>query len=222
MFVFQKDKYPLVAAHSVYPVVRILHELPSLKQYFIDPAGNSQLFFTTLQAAKKCFSPGILYGSDMAKYLSWYIVGDLSCAKAVLQNEHVSQAALSKFQQVVQTHKLQELSNKQKLEVDQWRASDNECSRKMEKSFMDWRAHLMFTPREMLVGLKKTKLFIYSCEYDVLRDDSFLFAKLLGSMSIGVNHEHVESCYHGCMFDDNDGTASLMDKFYKNIKQSLA
>ncbi len=157
----------------------------------------------------------------MAKFISWYLAGDLSCAATIVENQHVSQSVLSKFKQILKTHELEDLANGRKLDVDEWQASDNECSRKIESSLNDWRAHLMFTPRNILVGLNKTKLFIYSCEYDVLRDDAFLFAKLLQANSIDLDHLHINTCYHGCMCDRTEGAFSVMNVLYSKVQAAL-
>ena len=142
----------------------------------------------------------------MARYISWTLAGDVSCFDSVLKSEHVSEAVLEKIRSVVLNQGLTELPNKKSLKPNQWKSSDNECSRKLEKSLLDPRANLVFMPKELLANLNKTKVFIQSCEVDVLRDDSFVFAQLLRSHNVAVEHIHLPNCYHEAInYNDNAG-----------------
>lgn len=65
------------------------------------------------------------------------------------------------------------------------------------RSLNDPRASPLLVPDTDLRSLPKT--YVQTCEYDVLRDDGFIYAARLRSVGVEVTHHHYEGGFHGAM-----------------------
>ena len=96
---------------------------------------------------------------------------------------------------------------------------DADCQTKLENQMLDSKNNIVFAAANELKRLNNTLFNVYSCEIDLLRDDSFFMAAILGSLGVDYHHSHIENCYHGAFNDNTKGGISLMDDVIRQMKK---
>jgi len=73
---------------------------------------------------------------------------------------------------------------------------------------------------ERLDGLPLTYLF--TAEYDVLRDEGFLYADRLKSSGVKVEHAHSEIAFHACMTKSDFLEVPEIDEVFRDMVNFIA
>ncbi|XP_063729745.1 arylacetamide deacetylase-like [Symsagittifera roscoffensis] len=202
----QKDKYPIKAVHAVYPVYYMLYDFPAMKEFSTDPAG-------------------ILNLEDIARLFNLFLLGNGDCTETKLRSQHVSKRVWSEFKGRVETLAIWNTYPLSKMNIEKIDPTTNaknhdaDCQTKLENQMLDSKNNIIFAAANELKRLNDTRFNVYSCEIDLLRDDSFFMAAILGSLGVDYHHSHIENCYHGAFNDNTKGGISLMDDVIRQMKK---
>lgn len=131
----------------------------------------------------------------MVRFLSEYITSDASLREAMASNRHVPVEASHLFQFVNWSNLLPEELKKDHVYTSPTYGS-SELAQKYP-GFLDPRVAPLLVSDDRLRQLPLT--YILTCEYDVLRDDGFMYAQRLQTAGVPVTHDHAKDAFHGAM-----------------------
>ena len=144
--------------------------------------------------------------------VSLYLTGNTDRLEAFLNNDHVSPAVKKmKVPYIDVTH----LSSKYLVNYE--KPSAETGNETMWNELKEKLLNPYFSPlvADRLDGLPLT--YIFTAEYDVLRDEGFLYAHRLRNAGIKVEHDHSEIGIHGFLLFYN-GCPQADEKFQKMTK----
>ena len=161
--------------------------------------------------------------------MSFYFLGDASCIETKVFNKHMTQQVLHKFRHKVKSLGLEEFADYVKILTDTWKASRHltaedtdehkKCANRFEKFLLDYRNNLIFTPVETLKLFERTNFNIYSCQVDLLRDESYLMDMMLNVTGVKHSHFSIGNCYHGSFSDNTKGGITLRKKVIETMNK---
>ena len=172
---------------------------------------------------------GVLNQEDIGRYISFYLHGDASCIETKTLNQHLTQKVQNEYRSAVNELGIQaymkSLEDKIKnLKSAKQYGTDNvgeekhkKCAKNYERGLLNYQNNILFTPPEKLKLLNKTHFNIYSCEVDLLRDDTYVMVAMLQSLNISHTHIHTGNCYHGSFNDNTSAGTTLRGKVVKSI-----
>lgn len=131
----------------------------------------------------------------MVRFLSEYLTSDASLREAMASNRHVPVEASHLFQFVNWSNLLPEELKKGHVYTSPTYGS-SELARKYP-GFLDPRVAPLLVSDDRLRQLPLT--YILTCQYDVLRDDGFMYAQRLRAAGVPVTHHHAKDAFHGAM-----------------------
>ena len=180
--------------------------LPSIKsQVLIYPALQAFDFRMPSMLARNL--NGFLTQELMVKYWLLYYQGHSDNIESFLINNHTSRhLKTSEYGDAVDHSLLPEEFQKQLAEKPQKNFGDENLSDSFEPTLLN----PYFCP---LLAQKLDKLpptFMITAEYDVLRDEGFMYAKRLAQAGVMVEHKHFENSFHGFIsIDDKEPQRSF-------------
>lgn len=189
--------------------------LPSLKsQVLIYPA--LQAFDFRMPSVLTRQLPGFLTQKSLVDYWLLYYQGNTANAEEFLNNNHTS--AILKASEYADIVHQSLLPEKYRKEIDE-KPLKNYGNEKLSDAFEPTLLNPYFCPllSQRVEALPPTLMI--TAEYDVLRDDGFIYAKRLAEDGVTVKHEHFKNSFHG--FISIDGSDSqkkflvLLAKFLK-------
>jgi len=157
----------------------------------------------------------LLGQKGMATYTGSYLEGHTDKLEAYMNNDHVSPAVKQMKEPYIDVTKLPS-----KYLVGYEKPSVETGNETMWNELKDKLLNPYFSPlvSERLDGLPLTYLF--TSEYDVLRDEGFLFADRLRSGGVRVQHENMDNGIHGIFLFYNGCPEA--DKAYQEMTQFIA
>ncbi|XP_058017140.1 arylacetamide deacetylase-like 4 [Ahaetulla prasina] len=172
--VFRKD-LPQVRAHVlIYPYLQVVDfNLPSYQQNQSVP---------------------LLLMRDMIRFGKFYLTGKSSDVDGVMANAHVPEHLRAKYQKWISAELIpEEFKVRGYVPFVPGRFSEDlfkECERAFDP---------MFSPllMEDAVLRRFPETFLLTCEYDVFRDDGWLYKKRLEDNGVPVTWHHLEDGFHG-------------------------
>lgn len=135
--------------------------------------------------------PDILSARRMVEFWLYYLQGHVRNVEKVLKNQHTTDS--------LRHSRYADFVNPDYLPVG-YRA---ERSPNAPPDRALWAELTMFLTDKIANPLMADSLedlppaFILTCEYDVLRDEGFLYARRLRNSGVAVTHRHYDSGYHG-------------------------
>ncbi|XP_076724744.2 arylacetamide deacetylase [Callospermophilus lateralis] len=128
-------------------------------------------------------------------FCSNYITSDSALRKAMMRNQHVPVEAAPLFKLVNWSSLLPERF----LKGHVYKAptfGSSELARK-HPGFLDVRVAPLLAADSKLRDLPRT--YLVTCQYDILRDDGFMYVRRLRDVGVPVTHNHVEDGFHGIL-----------------------
>jgi len=152
------------------------------------------LDFMTPSMIQNEFAP-LLPRRTVAFAMGIYLEGNTDKIEAFLNNDHVSPSVKKMKEPYIDVTKLPS-----KYLVGYEKPSVETGNETMWNELKDKLLNPYFSPlvAERLDGLPRT--YIFTSEYDPLRDDGFLYADRLRSSGVTVQHRHMDSAIHAVFF----------------------
>ncbi|XP_047421347.1 arylacetamide deacetylase [Sciurus carolinensis] len=160
----------------------------------------------------------ILPRSLLVRFWNEYLGGDRAVEQAMLCNRHVPQEAGPLLGRV----NWSSLLPQRFLKGHAYRAptfGSSELARKYP-GFLDVRAAPLLADDRRLQGLPRTH--VVTCQYDILRDEGFMYVRRLRDAGVPVTHSHVEDGFHGALsFPELKICYRMLDEYLSWLEENL-
>ncbi|KAJ8280497.1 hypothetical protein GJAV_G00055580 [Gymnothorax javanicus] len=164
----------------------------------------------------------ILPKTLMVRFWSQYFSSDKALFHSMMANSHNSleSADLLKF---VNWSTLLPKSLHEPYKYNTPVVERSDPSRSMA-AIADLRASPLLAPDSMLQPLPNT--YVLTCEYDVLRDDGFMYVTRLQRAGVNVTHEHYSGGFHGALLftlwpSDFEIAHKMIHNYFHWLRQNL-
>ena len=135
-------------------------------------------------------------------------------------NEHLTQKVWEKYLLKTKEFKLKNFPQPVTSHFKSSKDKSSDCAARLEPMLLDPRNNIIFHEKDQLQRLNKTDFRLYSCEVDILRDDSYLMASMLDALEVKYNHVNIESCYHGSVHSTNAvGGEQLRQELIRSMRR---
>lgn len=149
----------------------------------------------------------VLSRNIMIVFYSLYAFGNYNYFKAFADNKHVTSEMKKKYRNRVNPRLLQ---GRYRTEPsDDIEANDISFAKEVTRFIFDTRFAPLMASDEQLSKLPPT--FVLTCEFDPLRDESFILNERLKSIKHPITHLHLSGSEHG----------ALLPPFYRVSKTSI-
>uniref|UniRef100_A0A8C6N2N1 Alpha/beta hydrolase fold-3 domain-containing protein n=1 Tax=Mus spicilegus TaxID=10103 RepID=A0A8C6N2N1_MUSSI len=152
-----------------------------------------QMIDTFLPSHREYGQGPILHREMMLRVASLYVTKDSSLTQALLRNEHMPEGSRHLFKFVNWSDFLPEKYKKNHVYTEPVLGKLNASY----PALMDSRLFPLLVNDSQLQNLPLT--YIFTCEHDLLRDDSFIYITRLRNVGVRVIHEHMEEGVHGAI-----------------------
>ncbi|EDL35362.1 mCG132333, partial [Mus musculus] len=152
-----------------------------------------QMIDTFLPSHREYGHGPILHREMMLRVASLYVTKDSSLTQALLRNEHMPEGSRHLFKFVNWSDFLPEKYKKNHVYTEPVLGKLNASY----PALMDSRLFPLLVNDSQLQNLPLT--YIFTCEHDLLRDDSFIYITRLRNVGVRVIHEHMEEGVHGAI-----------------------
>lgn len=192
--------------------------LPTLKaQVLIYPALQAFDFRTPSMLTRNV--PEFLTQEIMIRYWLLYYQGHTDNMEKFRSNNHTSALLkASEYGDAVDHSLLPEEFQKQLTEKPRKNFGDEKVSDLFEPTLLN----PYFCP---LLAQRLDKLpptFMITAEYDVLRDDGFMYAERLERVGVTVKHKHFQNFFHGFIsLEETDGQKMFLDDLSKFLHETI-
>ena len=171
----------------------------------------------------KLLVSGVVNQEDLAPFMAIYFFGEATCSETKELNQHMTQNVQRKYRSAVKELGIEEYIKLLEDKIERFKSVEKQetggigddehhkCAKRYEEFLLKYQNNILFTPPEKLKLLNKTHFNIYSCEIDILRDDTYVMVAMLESLNISHTHIHTENCYHAS-FNDNTLAGKILQE----------
>ena len=151
----------------------------------------------------------------LLEFVSNYLFGDWSHYDVLFANNHTSSDAKRSLATRLRLDALPDDEIKQLYRPQSIQEGDSVFWNKHQHLFTD--PYLNPLMADSLRGLPPA--VISSCQYDVLRDDSYFYAGRLHEANVSVEHLPLDPCFHGWIMFQKE--IKQFNYYYENILHSI-
>ncbi|XP_052796074.1 arylacetamide deacetylase-like [Mya arenaria] len=169
------------------------------------------------------YGPGFLDKHRMLSFWLWYAFGDLEHYDPFWDNRHFGEID-EKHKRMVSVKLLPDFLRKENTDSKS-QLNSKFTDARLPDNYKDILLNPMFAP--LMASDEELSMFpptyIVNAEFDVLRDDGFMFAERLKRVGVRVKHSYLPSEEHGIlMFPENDLEAKqAFGDLVENLNEAL-
>ena len=170
--------------------------IPSLKYLGIFGGALQAFDFKLPSYMKYANGPNWLSKRSMVGYWLDYLVGDRSRYKEFMENMHTSpELKMSEYGSRLSSELLPASFLKDIPEETSKNYGNETLANEVKDLILDYRVSPLLAPKSALEKLPST--YIIACEFDVLRDDSFIAYERMKKAGVDLQHKYYRSEAHG-------------------------
>lgn len=198
--------------------------LPSIKFQGIFTGALQAFDFNLPSYVKYGKGPNWLRKYNMVDYWLWYLLGDNNRKSEFMENMHISaELKKSEFGDRISLDHLPRSFLKDFSENQSNKNGNETLSDEVRDLLLDYRVSPMLAPKEALEKLPAT--YIIGCEFDVLRDESFIAYERMRKANVDLQHKFYSSEGHGFIWYVHDNNRQVareaISEFINFFKRTL-
>ena len=166
--------------------------------------------------------PNWLRKDAMVDYWLYYLFGNKTLHREFMDNMHTSSALKqSKFAEMLSLRSLPKSFRESVPKEDSKDYGNEALSDKIQDLILDYRVSPMLAPKKALEKLPAT--YIIGCEFDVLRDESFIAYERMRKANVDLQHKYYRSEGHGFIWGvhSSDIAREAVSEFISFVKRAL-
>ena len=96
---------------------------------------------------------------------------------------------------------------------------DSDLPQEVQQIFLNPNLSPLLADDKELIGMPTT--YMVSCQYDVLRDEEFLYVTRLKKLGVKVIHQHMRGCVHGWTFMHETSFSKEFSEMLATVDKNL-